>query len=187
MLYSPYHTKSLKKKSNNAMYLAYVMIFIMPLSILGVFKHQAERTSRRSSFIRGLIEGISEGSVIEISVSLVVGLLLVFATKKLMENFQKKTKLVVGIGITESEIKLITKNAKDVIVDRALPVSNIKIALRKKEMDGIGHGEFECIVFKDRQGRLLGKIFKNHFTWTQEQVDQIENELINVTRFAIPR
>ena len=93
-----------------------------------------------------------------------------------MNRMQNKVKLIVEIDFHEKFNTIITKNASDNECTTTVQLEQLNYSELSKQMDGIGHGEFNCIQLNDGE-RFVGRIYAEHYTWDRPSFDAIRAKI----------
>ncbi len=159
-------------------------MLILPFILYGIFKYQETTKnyqSGRHNRLNRITEGISEMDNSEILSALLVGFIIVIILNYFMYLWQSKVRLVVELETIDSnkEILVTTKSAYDKIRVTNIPYGNLQYKLIADQMDGIGHGEYNCIEIS-KSGKFIGRIFSEHYTWDSLTYKEILNKIKSI-------
>ena len=173
---SPYRNLSLKAKTSEVMFIAYIAIGVLPFLIYALINYYFIKNGHISRHkLTGFIEGIRGFDVIGIIITTCVSSVLILLARRMMNRMQNKVKLIVEIDFPEDQefITFITKNASDKECKTTVKLEQLNYSELIKQMDGIGHGEFNCIQLNDGE-RFVGRIYAEHYTWDRPSFDAIQ-------------
>src|SRR5574343_86404 len=176
---SPYRNLSFKDKTSEVMFIAYIAIGVLPFLIYALINYFFIKNGHISRHkLTAIIEGIRGFDAIGIIITTCVSAALILLARRTMNRLQNKVKLIVEIDFPEDQefITFITKNASDKECTTTVKLEQLNYSELSKQMDGIGHGEFNCIQLNDGE-RFVGRIYAEHYTWDRPSFDAIRAKI----------
>jgi len=161
------------------MFIAYIAIGAVPFLIYALVNYYFIKNGHISRHrLTAFIEGIRGFDVIGIIITTCISAALILLVRRMMNRMQNKVKLIVEIDFPEDQefITFTTKNASDKECTTTVKLKQLNYSELSQQMDGIGHGEFNCIQLNDGE-RFVGRIYQEHYTWDRSSFDAIQPKI----------
>jgi hypothetical protein len=181
---SPYRNLSFKAKTSEVMFIACIAIGAVPFLIYALVNYYFIKNGHISRHrLTAFIEGIRGFDVLGIIITTCISAALILLVRRMMNRMQNRVKLIVEIDFPEDQkfITFTTKNASDKVCTSTVKLEQLNYSELNKQMDGIGHGEFNCIQLNDGE-RFVGRIYQEHYAWDSTSFDAIEAKIKSLAK-----